>query len=51
MKKKFVGIVLALTVATSLMACSFDSASSSSKEDLSKKSIDRDYRVKRRFRK
>ena len=37
MKKKFVGIVLALTVATSLMACSFDSASSSSKEDLSKK--------------
>lgn len=37
MKKKFIGIVLALTVATSLMACSFDSASSSSKEDSSKK--------------
>ena len=37
MKKKFVGILLALTVATSLMACSSDSASSSSKEDSSKK--------------
>lgn len=37
MRKKFIGIVLALTVATSLMACSSDSASSSSKEDSSKK--------------